>query len=79
MTKIELTKNAANLVVGVGTTRIVTQVIKNNTNPQTVTDQVTMIAGAVVIGQMAADATKEYTSTKIDEAAAWWKKNVKKN
>jgi hypothetical protein len=73
MTKIELTKQAATLVVGAGTTRIVTQVIKNNTNPQTVTDKVTMVAGAVVIGRMAADATEKYTSAKIDSAAAKWK------
>ena len=79
MTKLDITKNVATAVVGMGTTRITVQVIKNNTNPQTVTDKVTMVAGAVVIGQMAADATKSYTSAKIDEAASWWKKNVKKN
>ena len=74
MDKIQLAKTGANAVVGLGTTRIVTQVIKNNTNPQTMTDKVTMVAGAVVIGQMAADATKKYTSAKIDAAVVQWKK-----
>lgn len=79
MTKTDIAKTVTNLVVGAGTTRIVTQIIKNNTDPQTVTDQVTMTAGAVVLGSMAADASKEYTSAKIDQITTWYAKTVKKN
>lgn len=79
MTKIELIKTAANIVVGAGTTKIVTQVIKNNTNPETVADIVTMTSAGVVIGAAAADVTKSYTNAKIDAVADWWKTNVTKN
>lgn len=80
MKKLEFTKEAVSFVVGAGTTRIVTQVIKNNTDPATGPyTKATNFAGALVIGKMAADATKEYTNAKIDAAAAWWDEHVKSN
>lgn len=79
MTKTDIAKNIINFVVGAGTTKIVHQTIKNNTNPETVTDQVTIGAGSVVLGAMAADASKSYTDAKIDEMVSWWNTNVKKN
>lgn len=78
MTKLELTKTVVNIVVGTGTTKIVSNIIKNNTNAETITDTVTMAAGSVVLGSMAADASKEYTSDKIDKIADWWHENITK-
>ena len=79
MTKIELTKIAVNIVVGTGTSKIVHNIIKHNATPENTVDLVTMTAGSLVLGSMAADASKQYTSAKIDEIADWWKTNVTKN
>lgn len=79
MTKLEITKAVTSFVVGAGTSKIITQIIKNNTSPENVTETVTMTAGAVVLGMMVADVSKKYTDTKIDEIADWWTKNVKKS
>ncbi len=79
MNKIEITKNVVNLVVGLGTTTIVKSIIKNNTTQETVTDQVTVAAGSLVLGSMAVDATKQHTDAKIEEIAVWWNHHITKN
>ncbi len=77
MDKIRTTKIAVNFVVGAGVSKIVAGIIRNNTNPERVTDKVAIAGAAVVIGSMAADATSSYTDTKIDEIVEWWNENVK--
>ena len=77
MTKLELTKAVTSFVVTSGTTKIVNGIIRNNTDPEKVTDTVSIAAASVVIGMMVGDATKKYTDEKIDEFAAWYNKNVK--
>jgi hypothetical protein len=83
--KTEIAKKAVSLVVGLGTTKIVNDIVENNTAPwwknesedaHSVTDKIAIKAGSVVIGSMAADATSSYTDRKIDEITAWWSKNV---
>jgi uncharacterized membrane protein YcjF (UPF0283 family) len=78
MDKLDLTKNVASFVVGTGTTKIVTGIIQNNIVADNLYSKVTVVGAGVVIGMMAADATKSYTNAKIDEAANWWRANVKK-
>lgn len=78
MDKLDLTKAAASFIVGAGTSKIAADIIKNNAVPTNLYSKVTVVSAGVVIGMMAADATKEYTTAKIDEAAAWWRTNVKK-
>lgn len=78
MTKIEFAKKVATLIVGMGTTKIVSDVIKNNVEPSNVAEKVTIFAGSMVIGSMASDATKSYTDAKIDAAITWWRQNVSK-
>lgn len=72
MKALEITKFAASAVVGAGTSKIVHSIINNNTDPETAVDTVTMAAGALVIGSMAADATKKYLDEKIDAAVTWY-------
>lgn len=79
MNKIEITKAIVNFAVGAGTTKIVNSIIKNNVQPENAYETATVFAGSVVLGSMVADASKKYTSAKIDEMAAWWKTNVTKN
>lgn len=76
MNKLDIAKRVASTIVGLGTTKIVNDVIRNNTDTETTADKVKVTAGALVIGSMAADATSSYTDQKIDEIAAWWTKNI---
>lgn len=73
MFNLDALKSVVSLVVGVGTSKIVHTIIRNNVDPENVIDEVTVYAGSAVIGMMAADATKKYTDDKIDAAAAWVK------
>lgn len=76
MNKIDLAKKVVSTIVGMGTTKIVHQTIKNNTNPENVADTVTIAVASVAIGSMVVDATRAYTDQKIDEAVAWWNENI---
>jgi Asp-tRNA(Asn)/Glu-tRNA(Gln) amidotransferase C subunit len=60
-------KFVASGIVGLGTTKIVGQVIKNNVTAETPFEKITMGAAAWVLGAMVAKATKEYTDAAIDE------------
>lgn len=79
----KIAKGAALAIVGMGTSKIVAGVIKNNTDPEKVTDKVAIASAATVLGYMAADASRKYTDAKIDEIAdqikkipSWWEQNV---
>lgn len=72
MKALEIAKYAASTVVGVGTSKIVHSIIDNNTEAEGAVDTVTIAAGSIVIGSMAADATKKYLDEKIDAAVAWY-------
>lgn len=77
MTKLDFTKKAVGLVVGFGTGKIVKTIISNNVPMDSVTDQVTVTAGSIVLGSMVGDLSTRYTDVKIDQIADWWKRNVK--
>lgn len=79
MTKLEIAKSVTSFVVGAGTAKIITQIIKHNTQPDGVADIVTMTAGATVLGMMVSDISRKYTDAKIDAAVEWWNENVKKS
>ncbi|UVK59341.1 hypothetical protein SEA_PHEROBRINE_58 [Gordonia phage Pherobrine] len=69
MLNLSTVKLITSTIVGLGTTKIVTTIIKNNVNPETVVDTVTITAGSFVIGGMVADASKAYTDKTIDSIA----------
>lgn len=73
MDKIEVTKKVISFAVGMGTGKIVNDIIKSNVTADKVIDQVTVVSAGVVIGSMAKDATKSYTDAKIDEIVAKWR------
>lgn len=72
MNKLELTKNLAATVVGIGASTIVKAIIRNNVYTRTAVDIVTVAAATFVIGSMVTDATKKFLDAKIDEAVAWY-------
>ena len=67
MNKINIAKKAVTILVGMGTTKISSDIIRNNVETETFLTKVPVFVTSIVIGMMASDATKEYTSTKIDE------------
>jgi len=77
MTKIELTKRLTSLIVGVGTGKIISSIIKNNVAPEKLTDKVAIACASYVLGAMVADAASNWTDAKIDEAVNWWNENVR--
>ncbi len=79
MNKIEITKRVINSVVAVGTAQIVRSIIKNNTNPESVTDQVAGYAGSFALGGMAANAASTHTDARIDAIVELYNKLFKKN
>lgn len=78
MNSIKLVKTATSFIVGAGTTKIVSSIIQNNVSPDNVADKVAVTGAAFVIGSMAADATRKYTDSMIDEAVTAYKNAVKK-
>ena len=65
--KIEILKKAVTFVVGVGTAKIIREVIKNNVDTEAVTSMVTVTAASAAIGGAVSELTKQYTDTQIDE------------
>jgi hypothetical protein len=86
MNKIAAVKLVTGLIVGSGTSKIVKTIIENNVDiriainntPLKVLEKVSVAAGTLVIGAMAADVSRRYTDNKIDEAVAWYDENIKK-
>ena len=66
-TAVTAVKFAVSGIVGIGTTKIVRTIIDNNIEPETTKDKVTVGAASIVVGMAAADYTKSYTDTTIDE------------
>jgi len=75
MNKLAVAKIAARLVVGAGTTTISNSIIRNNVEPKNLLESVTTGVASVVIGSMAADATKSYTDRQIDAVVDVFKRN----
>ncbi len=67
MNSIAVVKAVTTFVVGAGTTKIVTGIIKHNTDPENLRDTVAISTAGFVIGSMAANAAKDYTDASIDE------------
>lgn len=65
--KIEILKKAVTTVVGVGTAKIVREIIMNNVDTETITSKVTVTAASVAIGGAVSELTKQYTDNQIDQ------------
>jgi hypothetical protein len=53
-------------------TKVVNDIITNNTDVETTVDSAKVAIGSVVIGMMAADAAKDYVHPKIDAVAEFF-------
>lgn len=66
MNALTITKFAAKLIVGSGTTTITHAIIRNNVDPSNALEKVSTAAASVVVGAMAAEKTRAYTDASID-------------
>lgn len=70
--KLALSKMAINFAAGAGVSKVVNDIIKNNTEVETVKDALEVAIGSLVLGSMAADAGSKHVNTKVDAIVAWW-------
>lgn len=61
----------AQVVGSVGVSKVVNDIIVNNTNIVTTTDAVRVWAGSVVIGSMVADHASKHINDRINEVIEW--------
>jgi len=66
-----LVKLAANIVAGLGVTKVVDEVIKNNTTVLTTFDAIRVMTGRVVLGSMILDRSSDFVNEQLDDYKAW--------
>lgn len=69
MPKLHYIKLAAQFVIGASVSKVINDVITNNTDPETTIDQIEITVGSAALGWMVSDMAKEWTDTKIDAVA----------
>lgn len=73
---LTVAKYAVSAIVGLGTKKIVVNVIKNNVLPTSPIEKATVTAAAWVISAMVTEATQKYTDEGIDKTAGFVTKIV---
>jgi hypothetical protein len=76
MDKKELVKSAVSAVVWFSVSKVIDQIIQNNTTPTKWLDKPRITIGSYFLGALLAKACKTYTDEKIDELVEWWKENI---
>lgn len=74
MKTINILKKAVTTVVGIGTAKIIREIITNNVETDKLTSKVTVIAASAAIGGAVSELTKQYTDHQIDEMVALFEK-----
>lgn len=65
-------KLAAQVVASFGVTKVINDVITNNTTIQTTADAVKVWSGSLVIGSMVVDQAAKHIGDRVDQAADWY-------
>jgi hypothetical protein len=76
MKTIAIAKKIVTTIVGIGTTKIIHDMIESNVDTDNVYQKVTVGSASVAIGYAVSETTSNYTDRKIDEAVALWQKHV---
>lgn len=79
MKKIAAAKKIVTTIVGIGTAKIVKDIIENNVETNNVYQDVTVGTASVAIGYAVSDMTSQYTDTQIDKAVELWHKFKNRN
>jgi hypothetical protein len=64
---------AVHLISSVGVSKVINDVIKNNTDVVTTADAVKVAAGSIVIGSMIAEHASKHVNERVNEVFAWYK------
>jgi hypothetical protein len=67
-----ITKAAVNLVCAAGVSKVINDVIVNNTTVATPADAVKVWTGSIVLGSLVAEHSSKHVNARIDAAAAWF-------
>lgn len=76
---LELLKKVVSTTAGLGAGQIIGSIINLSTPQSTTYQKVTVTTASVVGGMAASEYIGKYTDRKIDEAAAWYRENIKRN
>lgn len=74
MNKIAVLKNAVKLVISIGASTIVKQIIENNVEAAKTIDKMAVPVASIAIGGAVGKIAGEYTDDMIDEAVEFWYK-----
>ena len=74
ISKAAVAKHIVAAVVGLGTSRIVSGIIKNNVTPEKRVDKALIFIASYVLGSMIVDMATNYTNKKIDGIIEQWEK-----
>jgi hypothetical protein len=77
MDKLDIFKKATRTVVGLGITRVVSAVVKNNVPDGNFYNKVAIHVGIYVIGGMISEISKGFTDEKIDEVVTFYDNHVR--
>jgi len=72
MKTVAIAKKIVSTIVGIGTAKIVKDVIENNVETENVYQKVSVGGASVAIGYAVSDITSQYTDKKIDELVKIW-------
>jgi hypothetical protein len=72
MTILPVAKVAAQVIASLGVSKIVNDVIRNNTNSETTADAVKVAAGSIVLGSLIAEHASNHVNTRIAALATWY-------
>lgn len=76
---IKFARAAVQIVAGAGVSKVVSDVVKNNTTIKSSYDQVRILVGGTVLSTMALDLTHRHVDNKIDAAVAWYNDRKKQD
>jgi hypothetical protein len=70
-TKLDISRLVVQTVASVGVSKVVNDMIKNNTTIETTADAVKVWSGSVVLGSMIAVQASKHVNERIDAVIAW--------
>lgn len=68
---LKITNLAVQVVAGLGVSKVINDIVVNNTNVVTQTDAVRVAAGSIVLGSMIVDAATDHVQDRFTALANW--------
>jgi hypothetical protein len=69
--KLPVARLAIHILASVGVSKVINDVIVNNTNIQTTADAVKVWTGSIVIGSMIAEQASKHVNERVNAVVAW--------